>query len=54
MEKYPVSIDCWPMDLLFMSTFNDQSMNIGCIGKLEHLSGFLRQNLLKEDSLIDE
>ncbi len=24
-----------------MSTFNDQSMSIGCVGKLVHLSGFL-------------
>ncbi len=36
----------WPMDLVFMSTFNDQSMSIGCVGKLGHLSGFLRHYLL--------
>ncbi len=29
-----------------MSTFNDQSMSIGCVGKLGHLSGFLRNYLL--------
>ncbi len=39
------------MDLVFMSTFNDQSMSIGCVGKLGHLSGFLRHYLLiLEDS----
>ncbi len=27
-------------------TFNDQSMSIGCVGKLGHLSGFLRHFLL--------
>ena len=37
----------WPMDLVFMSTFNDQSISIGCVGKLKHLSGFLRHYLLK-------
>ncbi len=36
----------WPMDLVFMSTFDNQSMSIGCIGKLGHLSGFLRHYLL--------
>ena len=29
-----------------MSTFNDQSMSIGCVDKLGHLSGFLRHYLL--------
>ncbi len=29
------------MDLVFMSTFNDQSMGIGCVSKLGHLSDFL-------------
>ena len=24
----------WPMDLVFMSTFDDQSTSIGCVGKL--------------------
>ena len=37
----------WPMDLVFMSTFDNQSMSIGCIGKLGHLFGFLRHYLLK-------
>ena len=32
----------WLMDLVFMSTFNDHNISIGCIGKLGHLSGFLR------------
>ncbi len=36
----------WPMDLVFMSTFDNQSMNIGCVGKLGHLFGFLRHYLL--------
>ena len=36
----------WPMDLVFMSTFDNQSMSIGYIGKLGHLSGFLRHYLL--------
>ncbi len=27
-------------------TFNDQSMSIGCIGKLQHLSSFLWNYLL--------
>ncbi len=36
----------WPMDLVFMSTFNEQSISIGCVGKLGHLSGFLRHYLL--------
>ena len=36
----------WPMDLVFMNTFDNQSMSIGCVGKLCHLSGFLRHNLL--------
>ncbi len=36
----------WPMDLVFMSTFDNQSMSIGCVGKLGHLSGFLRHYLL--------
>ncbi len=35
------------MDLVFMSTFNDQSISIGCVGKLGHLSGFLRHYLLR-------
>ncbi len=34
------------MDLVLMSTFNDQSMSIGCVGKLGHLFGFLRHYLL--------
>ena len=29
-----------------MSTFNDKSMGIGCVRKLEHLSGFLQHYLL--------
>ena len=32
----------WHMDLVFMSTFDNQSMSIGLVGKLGHLSGFLR------------
>ena len=28
------------------STFNDQSISIGCIGKLGHFPGFLRHYLL--------
>ncbi len=36
----------WPMDLVFMSTFDNQTMSIGCIAKLGHLSGFLRHYLL--------
>ncbi len=31
---------------VFMSTFDNQSMSIGCVGKLGHLSGFLRHYLL--------
>ncbi len=31
----------WPMDLVFTSTFNDQSMNIGYISKFRQLSGSL-------------
>ncbi len=38
-----------PMDLVFMSTFNDQSMSIGCVGKLGHLSGFHQHYLIKLD-----
>ncbi len=30
----------------FMSTFDNQSMSIGCVGKLGHLFGFLRHYLL--------
>ncbi len=36
----------WPMDLVFMSTFDSHSMSIGCVGKLGHLFGFLRHYLL--------
>ncbi len=36
----------WPMDLVFMSIFNDKSMSIGCVGKLGHLFGLLRHHLL--------
>ena len=36
----------WPIDLVFISTFNHQSMRIGCVGKLGYLSGFLRHYLL--------
>ncbi len=32
----------WPMDLIFMSTFDNQSMSIGCAGKLGQLFGSLR------------
>ena len=31
-----------PIDLEFMSTFNDQSMSIGCIGKFRHWSVFFQ------------
>ncbi len=34
------------MDLVFMSTFDNQSMSIGCVCKLAHLFGFLRHYLL--------
>ncbi len=34
------------MDLVFMSTFDNQSMSIGCVGKFGHLFGLLRQYLL--------
>ena len=34
------------MSLVFKSTFNDQSMSIGLVGKLGHLSGLIRQYLL--------
>ena len=30
----------------FMSTFDNQSMSIGCVAKLGHLFGFLRHYLL--------
>ncbi len=43
----------WPMDLVFMSTFNDQSMSVGCVGKLGLLSGLLRHYLLNLLSSID-
>ncbi len=36
----------WSIDHVIMSTFNDQSMSIGCVGKLGHFSGFLRHYLL--------
>ncbi len=36
----------WPMDLVFMSTFDNQSMSIGCVGKLGHLFGLFRHYLL--------
>ena len=36
----------WPMDLVFMSTFDNQSMSIGCVSKLGHLFGFLLYYLL--------
>ena len=32
---------------LFMSTFDNQSMSIGCVGKSGHLFGFLRHYLLR-------
>ena len=35
------------LDLVFMSTFYNQSMSIGCIGKLGHPFGLLRHYLLK-------
>ncbi len=35
------------MTSVFMSTFDNQSMSIGCVSKLKHLSGFLRHYLLK-------
>ncbi len=28
----------WPVDPVFMSNLNDQSMSVGCIGKLGHLT----------------
>ncbi len=37
------------MDRVFMSTFHDQSMSIGCVDKLGHLSGFLRHYILSID-----
>ncbi len=30
-----------------MSTFDNQSMSIGCVGKLGHLFGFLRHYILR-------
>ncbi len=39
-------IGLWPMDLVFMSTFDNQSTSIGCVSKLRHLFGFLRHYLL--------
>ncbi len=36
----------WPMDLVFMSTFNDQSISDRLHHKFGHLSGFLRHYLL--------
>ena len=35
-----------PGNLVFMSTFDNQSMSIGCVGKLGHIFGFLRHYLL--------
>ena len=35
-----------PYGLVFMSTFVNQTMSIGCVGKLWHLFGFLRHYLL--------
>ncbi len=37
----------WPMDFVFMGTFDNQSRSMGCVGKLEHLFGLLRHYLLK-------
>ncbi len=34
------------MDIVFMNTFTDQSMDIGCVVKLRHLSGSLGECLL--------
>ncbi len=34
------------INLVFMSTFDNQSMSIGCVGKLGHLFGFLQHYLL--------
>ncbi len=34
------------MDLVFMNTFTDQSMDIGCVAKLRHLFGSLGEGLL--------
>ncbi len=55
LDHNPKGEDCtgkvgtiWPMDLVFMSTFDNQSMSIGCDGKLGGQSGFLRHYLLKE------
>ncbi len=54
---HSLSIECtqkrkvgtiWPMDLVFMSTFDNQSMGIGCVGKLGGQSGFLRHYLLND------
>ncbi len=36
----------WPMNLVFISNFDNQITSIGCVGKLGHLSGFLRHYLL--------
>ena len=35
----------WPMDLVFMNTFTDQSMDIACVVKLRHLSGSLGERV---------
>ncbi len=37
--------------LMTTSTFKDQSMSIGCVGKLRHQSGFLRHYLLNATCL---
>ncbi len=33
-HEYKVHGTIWPMDLVYMSTFDNQSMSIGCVGKL--------------------
>ncbi len=43
-SNFPWTI--WPTDLVFMSTFDNQSMSIGCVCKLGHLFGLLRHYLL--------
>ena len=36
----------WPMDLVFINTVTDQSMDISCVAKLRHLSGSVGESLL--------
>ncbi len=46
ISRYNVYFNFAWWNYLFMSTFDNQSMSIGCVGKLGHLFGFLRHYLL--------